>query len=148
MGVTHTSLRLGSSHVRHVHRRATLKRYAWVTSGGWSLQRYWNSARFRSRFSSSCRRTGAEIVRPPRALKLERPPPPLEIALPLSTAAMVGSTKGTTDECTGSRTAHAQWTPSAGPFSRADAPAARQRAFGTRLPPGRLKPEKEQKEFR
>jgi len=34
-----------------------------------------NSARFRSRFSSSCRRTGAEIVGPPRALQLERPPP-------------------------------------------------------------------------
>jgi hypothetical protein len=34
-----------------------------------------NSARFRSRFSSSCRRTGAEIVGPPRALQLEQPPP-------------------------------------------------------------------------
>jgi hypothetical protein len=31
----------------------------------------------------------------------------------------------------------------AGFLSRADAPAARQRAFGTRLPPGRLRPEKE-----
>jgi hypothetical protein len=43
---------------------------------------------------------------------------------------------------------HAQWTPSGGLFLASRCSCGQTTRLWNRLPPGRLKPEKEQKEFR